>query len=185
MKGYEVGRVCKGGEKSCQVAVADKNLRMRSDLFQINRHRITRRQQVGRSISSACANNRADIVAREHIFQFPRSAFRRTRKVQIAFQDRLEIKRLIAGTTKTVAARLQHFALHVRRGRNDSHLVAGTESARLDSRIWGSGRHLNSCHPEPSEGSAVRRKMQIPRFARDDNSSMSVMFGSGSAFRYL
>jgi len=26
------------------------------------------------------------------------------------------------------------------------------------------------CHPERSEGSAVRRKMQIPRFARDDNS---------------
>src|SRR5258707_3894215 len=26
-----------------------------------------------------------------------------------------------------------------------------------------------SCHPERSEGSAVRRKMQIPRFARDDN----------------
>src|SRR6266478_166567 len=25
------------------------------------------------------------------------------------------------------------------------------------------------CHPEQSEGSAVRRKMQIPRFARDDN----------------
>ena len=28
------------------------------------------------------------------------------------------------------------------------------------------------CHPERSEGSAVRRKMQIPRFARDDNSLM-------------
>src|SRR5208337_1134770 len=26
------------------------------------------------------------------------------------------------------------------------------------------------CHPERSEGSALRRKMQIPRFARDDNS---------------
>src|SRR6267378_3809554 len=26
------------------------------------------------------------------------------------------------------------------------------------------------CHPERSEGSAVRRKMQIPCFARDDNS---------------
>jgi len=25
-----------------------------------------------------------------------------------------------------------------------------------------------NCHPERSEGSAVRRKMQIPRFARDD-----------------
>jgi hypothetical protein len=24
------------------------------------------------------------------------------------------------------------------------------------------------CHPERSEGSVVRRKMQIPRFARDD-----------------
>src|SRR5258708_3606249 len=28
------------------------------------------------------------------------------------------------------------------------------------------------CHPERSEGSAVRRKMQIPRFARDDNSQI-------------
>jgi hypothetical protein len=25
------------------------------------------------------------------------------------------------------------------------------------------------CHPERSEGSAVRRKMQNPRFARNDN----------------
>ena len=32
-----------------------------------------------------------------------------------------------------------------------------------------------SCHPERSEGSAVRRKMQIPRFARDDKLQSSKM----------
>jgi hypothetical protein len=31
------------------------------------------------------------------------------------------------------------------------------------------GQFLRLCHPERSEGSAVRRNMQIPRFARDDN----------------
>jgi len=30
-----------------------------------------------------------------------------------------------------------------------------------------------NCHPEQSEGSAVRRKMQIPRAARDDKSLMN------------
>src|SRR5208337_3023274 len=67
-----------------------------------------------------------------------------TGKVQIAIQDRLEIKRLITGAAKTVAARLQHFAVDVRRGGNNSHLVAWTKCPRLDSRIVRSKNHLDS-----------------------------------------
>ena len=107
-------------------------------------HRIERQRQVVRPVSSARANDGADIVAHEHVFQFPRPALHRTGKVQIAIENRLEIKRLVAGAAKAVAARLQHFAFHVRRGRDDSHLVARTERARLDSRILGRGIHLNS-----------------------------------------
>src|SRR6266849_1877115 len=175
MKGYEVGGVGKSGQQRRRVAVAHENLRVRSDLLDVNRLRIKGlrvkgRQQVVRPISSSRANNRADIVAREHLFEFPRPAIGRTGEIQIAFEDRLEIKRVIAGAAKTVAAGLQHFWIHVRRGRDNSHLVARTKGARLDSRIVGGGNHINICHPERSEGSAYCGKLQIPRFARDDNS---------------
>src|SRR5882762_7402770 len=36
-----------------------------------------------------------------------------------------------------------------------------------------SHKNLTNCHPERSEGSAVRGKMYIPRFARYDNSMNS------------
>src|ERR1039458_10723025 len=104
-----------------------------------NLFRIQRQRQVVRSIASSGANDGADIVAREHIFQFPRAALDRPGEVQIAVEDRLEIKRLISGATQTVAARLQHFWINVRGRRNNSHLVAGTERAWLGSRILGSG----------------------------------------------
>src|SRR6266852_311361 len=142
MKGYKVGGLGKPGQQRCKVTVAHKNLRMLGDRFQTKPLRTTRRQQVVRSISSSRTNDGSDIVAREHIFQFPRSAFRRTRKVQIALQDRLEIKRLVSSATKTFAARFQHFTLYVRRRRNNSHLVARTERVRLDSRLVGSGNHI-------------------------------------------
>src|ERR1700694_1451292 len=157
MKGYKVGRVGKCGEQRCQVAVAYENLWMLGDLFQINRLRIARGQQVVRSISSSCANNRSDIVAYEHVFEFARTALGRTGKVQVLIQDRVKIKRLIAGTAKTVAARLQHFALQVRGRRNDSHLVARTERARLDSRMSVSGNHLDSIFG-PSEPNSMKIK---------------------------
>src|SRR5258708_38294120 len=102
MKGHEVSGVGKGGQQCCQVAVAYENLRMPRNRFQIKRLRSAPRQQVVRSISSARTNDGADIVAHEHVFEFPRPTLRRTRKVQIAFQDRLKIKRLIAYATKTV-----------------------------------------------------------------------------------
>src|SRR5208282_365676 len=126
MEGDEVRRVCYTADQRRNVAVADENLRMRNDPG-----RIKRRRQVIRTISSTRTNNRADIVAHEHVFQFPRPALRRTGKVKIAFQDRLEVKRLIAGTTKAVAARLQHFALHVRCGRDDSTLSPGRRARGL------------------------------------------------------
>src|SRR5260221_7089719 len=142
MKGYEVSEVGKGGQQRCQVAVANENLRMPGNRFQIKRLRSARRQQVVRSISSARTNDGPDIVAREHVFEFPRPTLRRTRKVQIAFLDPLKIKRLISYTTKTVAARFQHFALHVRRWRNNALLISLTEFARLDARILRSRRHF-------------------------------------------
>src|SRR6266849_5746854 len=149
MKGYEVGGVGKSGQQRRRVAVAHENLRVRSDLLDVNRLRIKGlrvkgRQQVVRPISSSRANNRADIVAREHLFEFPRPAIGRTGKVQVAFEERLEIKWVIADAAKTVAARLQHFATHIRRGRNNSHLVARTKGARFDSQRLGSGGHWNS-----------------------------------------
>src|SRR5258707_8423941 len=51
MKGYEVSEVGKGGQQRCQVAVANENLRMPGNRFQIKRLRSARRQQVVRSIS--------------------------------------------------------------------------------------------------------------------------------------
>jgi len=51
---------------------------------------------------------------------------------------------LIAYVGEAVAARLRIFALHVRGGRNDSHLFAVTESALLDSRILEAGCILYS-----------------------------------------
>jgi hypothetical protein len=41
-----------------------------------------------------------------------------------------------------------------------------------------------TCHPERSEGSAVRRKMQIPRFARDDKIWRIGVLRAWSHFRH-
>src|SRR4029077_6003955 len=88
---------------------------------------------------------------------------------------RLEIKRLIADAAKTVAPRLQQFALHVRRGRDDADSVARAERARFDARFWGSGRHLKyfvvpseakdrhlaaNCRSLASLGMTIRKRCQ-------------------------
>ena len=164
MEGHEVRRVRHAAHQRRNIAVAHQNLGMRNDLCRIKRQR-----QIVRSVASARANDGADIVAREHVFQFACPALDRTGKVQIAIEDRLEIKRLITGAAKTVAARLQHFAVHVRRGRNNSHLVARTERARLDSRIVGNGNHLGYSSSLAKRGICIRGEMQVLRFARDDN----------------
>ena len=44
-----------------------------------------------------------------------------------------------------------------------------TNPSRSDGSLF-NYQYPRVCHPERSEGSAVRRNMQIPRFARDDNS---------------
>ncbi len=128
MKGHKITFVGKPGEQSCQVAVADEDFGMGCDLGQIDRL-----QKIVRAVASARADDRTDIVAHKHLFEFPHAAFGRACEIQIAIEDRVEIKGLIAQAAKAVAACLQEFALDVGRGRNDADLVAAPEGRRLDS----------------------------------------------------
>src|SRR5450755_2197166 len=103
---------------------------------------IENRRQVVRTIASAGADNCSNVFADKHVFEFARPPLDRTGKVEITIENRLEVERFVAGATQTLTTRLQHLAFHIGRRRNDSHLVAGMQSPRLDWQIVGSGNHL-------------------------------------------
>ena len=53
------------------------------------------------------------------------------REMQIAFEDRVEIERVITGTPEPFAAGFQRFAFYIRGGRDDSSCIARTKSTRF------------------------------------------------------
>ncbi len=93
-------------------------------------------QEVIRPVPAARAYDGAHIVAAEHLFQFTRAPLGRPGKIQILFEDGVQVERLVAKLTERVAPLLQEFALDVAGRGDDSDRVARLESLRFRARSW-------------------------------------------------
>src|SRR5450631_4067407 len=119
--------VVKVGQKRSDVAVADENLGMRPDLFEIQRV-----QEIVGTVTTAGAEDRADVVADKHFFQLARPALHRAGKVKIVFQDRIEIERAVACALQCLTAGFQVSSLHITGGRDNADSISRAKGWRSD-----------------------------------------------------
>src|SRR5712692_9332036 len=82
VEGHHVAGVSKKRQQGCDVAVADKNLRMLPDLFQLQS-----RNKVIAAVSSASADDGPHLVALKHLFQLAHAALHRAGKVEVLFKN--------------------------------------------------------------------------------------------------
>ena len=91
VEGHHAAGVGKKRQQACDVAVADNNLRMLPDLFQVQR-----RDEVVAAISSAGADDGPHLVALKHLFQLADAALHRTGKIKLLLKNRRQIERLVS-----------------------------------------------------------------------------------------
>ena len=84
VKDGKSGRVEEVRQQGRDVAVADEDLRVGLDLRKIEFF-----QQIVRPVTSTGTDDGADILAREHFFQFASAAGGRSGEVEIAIEDRV------------------------------------------------------------------------------------------------
>src|SRR5215475_4896942 len=132
MKGYEASRIAEASEHRRDVAVGDKDFGMSSDFG-----RIKLPQQIVRTISATGADDRADVVAHKHLLQLTRATFRGTGKVQILFENRIQVERVVSKIAERRATLLEKIALDVTGRSDDSDLVAGAQVLRPGARDLG------------------------------------------------
>src|SRR5581483_346332 len=90
MECNQARRVGEIGQQRRDVAVADDNLRICLYLGEVNFF-----EQVIRSIASAGANDGPDLGAAEHVFQFSRSPLRQSCKIEVLFENGVEVERFV------------------------------------------------------------------------------------------
>src|ERR1700733_11084954 len=129
MEGDEATKVGKVSEQSGKIAIAYENLGMRLDLLQVERF-----QKIIRAIASTRANDCLHILTRKHGFQFARPAFYRSREVKFLIEDRVQIKRPVAGAAQPFAPGFQIGALDVAGGRYNADRVPRSDGRRLEAR---------------------------------------------------
>ena len=129
VKRHKSGRVGEARQQGCDVAVAHKNLRMRDDLTGVKFG-----QQVIRAVASTRTQDGPHILAHKHLFQFARAPIRRASEVQILFDDRLEVERLVSKLAQCFAAFFEQFALDVAGRSNNADRISKLESSWLDAR---------------------------------------------------
>src|SRR5215469_560050 len=135
MECNEPAAVDKLSEQTADIAVSHKNLRIVVDLLKIQSV-----QQMVCPVSPSRAHNRANILVEEHFFEFPRTPLRRSRKIKIAIQNRVQVDRLVASPSQRGASRFEFLALEITRGRDDSDRISRVEGGRLDE-LAGRSRH--------------------------------------------
>src|SRR5579884_4565553 len=113
MKRRQSDRVVEIGEQRSDVAVAHKNFRVARHDVQINALK-----QVIAPITTPGAENGPHLVALEHVMQFPQPPLLRPRKIQIASQNRIEVKRLQPELFERIAPTPQKFWLDIAGRRN-------------------------------------------------------------------
>src|ERR1700739_387230 len=116
---HETGFVDKVCKQSCKITVPHKDLGMILDLLQIEFL-----QQIIRTVSTTSAQNRSYLLAHEHFFELIPAPLDRSCEIQVLFENRIEIKRLIPGASQCLATGLQFWTLDVASRRNHSHHVA-------------------------------------------------------------
>src|SRR6266536_2708423 len=135
--------------KVCQqrgdVAVAHEDFRVRSYFFQIKFF-----EKVICAIAASSTDDRPNVVPLEHLFQLARSAIDGPRKIQILFQNRVEVERNISRATQGLAARVQVSPLNVASGRDDAYGITGAKGGRFDE-LEIAGSHGSRTSPT-SEG---------------------------------
>src|SRR5579862_3339544 len=126
MESQEASGVGEVSQQCGDVAVADENLGMSLDLFEIQLF-----EQVVRAIPSASTDDCSHIVAHEHFFEFAGAATRRSSEIKILLENRVEIERLVSRAAQGFAARFEISPIDVASRRNDSHGVAKAKNGRL------------------------------------------------------
>src|SRR5208337_1281330 len=98
-------------------------------------------EKIVRSIAAARANDGANVFAEKHFLQFAGATFHRPGKVQIAFQDGVEIERLVTQIPQSLTAGLKHLPVHIAGGRHNADGVAPAQAAWFAARDLRSFRH--------------------------------------------
>ena len=134
MKGDQSGRIAQISEQRRYIATAYEDLGVAA--YQSH---IEARQKIVAAVPSARANNSAHFPSPEHLVEFIQSSLHRSCKIQVAIQDRRQIKRLIAHAEQSRASRFQGIRLNRASRRDDPDGVAGpqcsrTHALRLDGR---------------------------------------------------
>jgi len=80
MEGDKIASIVKISQQRCDVAVANKNLGVRSDFVEIKLS-----QQVVGAVPTPSTHDGPHLVAHEHLFQLASSAIDRTGEVKIFF----------------------------------------------------------------------------------------------------
>src|SRR5438094_10561175 len=87
MKSDETARICKVGEKSSDITVANENLGMECNFLQIERI-----EQVVRPIPTTGTDDGTDIVPLEHFLQFVRRPLMVTVNMCISFENGIVVE---------------------------------------------------------------------------------------------
>src|SRR6516162_6778076 len=136
MKRDESGGIAKAGEQAGQIAVSSEDFGVADDLRGVEFS-----EQVVRSIAATCAEDGADVVAREHVFERADAALQRSRKIEIAIKNRVVIDGPVAQVAEGAASLRKQVAIDVARGSDNTDGVARTQCRRLDARLLGMCGH--------------------------------------------
>src|SRR5579863_7197242 len=82
-------------QQAGEVAVSDEDLGVSLDLAEIDSV-----EQVIGAIAAARTKNGVNIIAVEHLFQFADAAIDRSREIEIAVENRIEIEGLVSRTLR-------------------------------------------------------------------------------------
>src|ERR1700722_4599929 len=126
MKGYQPCSVRKIGEERSEVAVANKNLGMRLNDFQVDEF-----QQIVRSIASARANDSSDVFAQKHPLELAGPPVHLSGKIHILFEDGVEIKWPVTRSPQAITSFIQIDTIDIARGRHNADDVSGAKGRRL------------------------------------------------------
>ncbi len=105
MEGHQAGRIAEVCQQRGHIAAAREDLRIRANQVQIEM-----RQQVVAAVPSARAENSLHLGPREHLVQLVHPPLDRSSEVQVALEDRRQVKRLISQAQQVRATGLELIA---------------------------------------------------------------------------